>query len=154
MVKRAQAHAVWELGHLAGEELPEVAVDALVAGLDTPSLRVLAGLTAARMGRAAELSDRAPQELGHRPMVTLPPAREAALWAEATAAGAVEVLQGVGALGALSPRTDDAELEAALAEFSADGQRWQRVTPERRPAIERQILDRARAFLDRWPASK
>ena len=70
-------------------------------------------------------------------MVTLPPAREAALWAEATAAGAVEVLQGVGALGALSPRTDDAELEAALAEFSADGRRWQRATPERRPAIER-----------------
>jgi hypothetical protein len=151
-VKLAQAQALWESGQLAREELPEVAADALVAGLDTPSLRVLAGLTAARMDRAAALADRALQELGHRPMVRLPPAREAALWAEATAAGPVDVLQGVGVLWALSPRTDDAELRAALAGFFEDGQRWQRAIPER-PAIERQIVDRARGFLDRWPAS-
>jgi hypothetical protein len=63
------------------------------------------------------------------------------------------VLQGVGSLGALSPRTEDGELRAALAEFAADGQRWQQATLERRPGIERQILDRARAFLDRWLVS-
>jgi hypothetical protein len=45
-VKLAQADALWESGHLAREELPEVAVEALVAGFDTPSLRVLAGLPA------------------------------------------------------------------------------------------------------------
>jgi hypothetical protein len=106
------------------------------------------------MSRAADLLDRALQELGCRPMVTLPPAREAALWAEATAVGAVEVLQGVGALWALFSRTEDAELRAALAEFFKDGQRWQRAIPERRPRIEREILERARAFLDRWPASE
>jgi hypothetical protein len=63
------------------------------------------------------------------------------------------VLQGVVVLGALSPRTEDDELRAALAEFAADGQRWQRATLERRPGIERHILDRARAFLDRWLVS-
>ena len=153
-MKLAQAHALWESGQLATEELPEVAVEALVAGIDTPSLRVLAGLPAGRMSRAADLLDRALQELGQRPMVRLPPAREAALWAEATAAGAVKVFQGVIVLGGLSPRSEDAELRAALAEFAADGQRWQRATLERRPGIERQIMDRARAFLDRWPASR
>ena len=70
----------------------------------------------------------------------------------ATAAGVVGVLQGVGALLAVSSKTDDGELWAALAEFVADGQRWQRAIPEHRPAIERQIMDRAWAFLDRWPA--
>jgi hypothetical protein len=137
---------------LAGQELPKTAADALVTGLDTPSLRVLAGLAAARMHRADALSDRALQELGRRPMVPLPPAREAALWAEATAAGAVGVRQGVAALAAVSSRTDDTKLRAELAEFNADGQRWEQATWDHRPAIERQILDRARAFLDRWPA--
>jgi hypothetical protein len=137
---------------LADQELPKVAADALVIGLDTPSLRVLAGLTAVRMHRAAALSDRALQELGRRPMVPLPPAREAALWAEATAAGAVGVLQGVGALAAVSSRTADGELRAELAEFVADGQRWEQAPWDQRPVIERQILDRARALLGRWPA--
>ena len=110
-VKLAQAHALWESGQLATEELPEVAVEALVAGIDTPSLRVLAGLPAGRMSRAVDLLDRALQELGQRPMVRLPPAREAALWAEATAAGAIKVFQGVIILRGLSPRSEDAELQ-------------------------------------------
>jgi len=150
-VRCPQAQAKWELGHLAGERLPETAAAALIAGLDTPSLRVLAGLTPDRMHRAAALADRALQELGCRPMATLPPAREAALWAEAIAAGAVGVLQGVGALSTVSSRTDDAGLLAALAEIAADGHRWQQAIPER-PAIEQQLVDRARAFLVRWPA--
>jgi hypothetical protein len=113
------------LGYLAGEWLPQAAAAALVAGLDTPSLRCSPGLTADRMDRAAALADRALLELGCRPMATLPPAQEAVLWAEAVTAGAVGVLQGVGALSAVSSRTDDPELLAALAAFAADGHRWQ-----------------------------
>lgn len=84
-------------------------------------------------------------------MVMLPPAREAALWAEAITVGAVHVLQGVAALGALVSRAEDADLRVVLAEFVADGQRWLRSSTGRGPGIERQIKDRARAFLDRWP---
>jgi hypothetical protein len=150
-VRGAQAQAQWGLGYLAGERLPQPAAAALVAGLDTPSLRCSPGLTADRMDRAAALADRALQALGCRPMATLPPAREAALWAEMVTAGAVGVLQGVGALSAVSSRTDDQQLLAALAAFAADGQRWQQAIPERRPAIGRQLVDRARAFLPAGP---
>jgi hypothetical protein len=133
-----------------GSGLPQAAAAALAAGLDTPSLRCSPGLTADRMDRAADLADRALQALGCRPMATLPPAREAALWAEMVTAGAVGVLQGVGALSAVSSRTDDPELLATLAPFAADRHRWQQAIPERRPAIGRQLVDRARAFLARW----
>ena len=76
-------------------------MEALIAGLDSPSLRVLAGLTAARMDRAPDPLDQALQELGRRPVASLPPAREAALWAEAISAGAVPLRQGTHALWAM-----------------------------------------------------
>jgi hypothetical protein len=152
-VKLEEAEALWESDCLAREELPEVAVDALIAGLDSPSLRVLAGLNAARMDRAPDLLDRALQELGRRPVASLPPAREAALWAEAITAGAVPLLQGTHALWAMWRKTNDGELKAALLEFRVEQDRWEQASPQHRRGIERQVLTRARAFLARWPAT-
>jgi hypothetical protein len=40
-VKLEDAQALWESDCLTREELPEVAADALMAGLDSPSLRLL-----------------------------------------------------------------------------------------------------------------
>jgi hypothetical protein len=153
VVKLEDAQARWESDCLPREELPEVAADALMAGLDSPSLRVLAGLTAARMDRAPDLLDRALQELGRRPVASLPPAREAALWAEAITAGAVPLLQGTHALWAMWRKANDEELKAALLEFRVEHNRWQQASPEHRRRIEREILTRARAFLARWPAA-
>ena len=152
-MKVEDAEALWESDCLTREELPQVAVDALIEGLDSPSLRVLAGLTAARMDRAPDLWDRALQELGRRPMGLLPPAREAALWAEAISAGAVPVRQATQALWAMGAKANDGELKAALLEFRVEQDRWEQASPEHRRWIERQILTRARAFLARWPAT-
>ena len=143
---------MWASAGLTREELPEVAVDALIAGLDSPSLRVLAGLTATRMNRAPDLLDRALQELG-RSVASLPPAREAALWAEAISAGAVPLRQATQALGAMGGKANDGELQAALLEFRVEQDRWDQASPQHRRWIERQILTRARAFLARWPAT-
>ncbi len=152
-MKLEDAEALWESDGLARQELPQVAVDALIAGLDSPSLRVLAGLTATRMNRAPDLLDRALQELGRRPVALLPPAREAALWAEAITAGAVPVRQGTQALWAMGGKASDGELQAALLEFRVEQDRWDQASSQDRPGIERQILTRAWAFLARWPAT-
>jgi hypothetical protein len=152
-VNLEDAETLWASDGLTLEELPEVAVDALIAGLDSPSLRVLAGLTAARMDRAPDLLDRALQELGRRPVASLPPAREAALWAEAITAGAVPVRQGTQALWAMGGKANDGELKAALLEFRVEQDRWDQAGPQHRLLPSRQILTRAWAFLARWPAT-
>jgi hypothetical protein len=146
-----QAHALWSRGWLPREELPEVATAALVAGLDSPSLRVLAGLTAAELDRAHDLFNQVIRELG-RP----PPAPEVAVrWqavmeAQAIVAGAVPAHQGANALWWLWNDTSDEELQAALLDFEFDQERWEWATPEARPPIEREIVEHAREFIDRW----
>ena len=59
------AQAMWVLGLLPGERLPEVAATALEAGLDSQNLRILAGLTAVEIGDAPGLFELACRELGH-----------------------------------------------------------------------------------------
>ena len=61
------------LGQLDAAELPEAAVSALDAGLDSPALRVLAGLSNAELDEARELLETALMELG----VPVPTARDA-----------------------------------------------------------------------------
>ncbi|MEV4489623.1 hypothetical protein AB0K04_05835 [Micromonospora coxensis] len=51
-------------GDLASEELPMVAAQALAEGLDSPSLRVLAGLSRGEYREARELLDQVVDELG------------------------------------------------------------------------------------------
>jgi hypothetical protein len=57
------AHAYAVLGQLPAEDIPAIAVDALVDGLDTPTLRVLAGLVDGTPADARELFAAAVHEL-------------------------------------------------------------------------------------------
>jgi len=57
------ATAKMVLGLLRSDELPGVAVQALEVGCNSPSLRILAGLTADQCGDARRLFDRALSEL-------------------------------------------------------------------------------------------
>jgi hypothetical protein len=148
-----QAEALRALGRLPREELPEVATAALAAGVDSPSLQVLAGVTTAELDRAWDLFDQALRELGRRPVASgTPGQRQAVLWAKATAAGAVPALEGANALWSVWEDASDEELKAVLVEFLLDQERWERALPEHRPAVERQIVQRARALVHRWNA--
>jgi hypothetical protein len=72
-VERAAAQSV--LGLLASEALPSVAVSALAGGCDSPSLRILAGLTGNELSDANTLLHACLSELG----LKNPEAPEAAL---------------------------------------------------------------------------
>jgi hypothetical protein len=64
--------AQWALGQIWPERVPAQCTDLLLAGYDTPSLRVLAGLTVAELGRVNELLPRLFDELGlERPSDTV-----------------------------------------------------------------------------------
>jgi len=56
--------ALWVLGLLGAERLPEVAIDALEEGIDSPALRMLAGLVKNEIPEAATIFSRALKELG------------------------------------------------------------------------------------------
>jgi hypothetical protein len=114
---------------------------------------VLAGVTAAELDRAWDLFGQALHELGRRPVACETTGqREAVLWAKATAAVAVPALEGANALWSVWEDAVDQELQAALVEFLLDQERWERALPEHRPEVERQIVGRARALMDRWDA--
>jgi hypothetical protein len=56
--------ARWLLGEVRPESVPAICTDLLLAGYDTPSLRVLAGLTKAELERVRELLPQLFNELG------------------------------------------------------------------------------------------
>ncbi|MFH0727106.1 MAG: hypothetical protein V2B19_12300 [Pseudomonadota bacterium] len=58
------AQALWILDLLAIDHLPEVALDALEVGLDTPALRMLAGLVSNEVEDAPQIFTQALKELG------------------------------------------------------------------------------------------
>ena len=146
-----QAQALWSRGSLPREELPEVATAALVAGLDSPSLRVLAGLTTVELDRAHDLFDQALRELGRPPPAPEVGVRwQAVMAAQAIVAGAVPAHRGANDLSGLWDDTSDEELQAALLDFDQDTEWWESATPEARPGIEREIVEHAREFIDRW----
>ena len=57
------AAANWNLGYLASEELPRIALAWLSTGLDSPSLRILAGESQPIMSEVGPMFERALQEL-------------------------------------------------------------------------------------------
>ncbi|WDZ87745.1 hypothetical protein [Micromonospora cathayae] len=89
-------------GELASEELPMIAAEALAEGLDTPSLRELAGLSAGEYREARELLDRVVAELGLPAL----PDEDQAVWemavlaARRMVAGAVAPVDGAQAIAA------------------------------------------------------
>lgn len=58
------AAAYWSLGMLTSNKLPEIATAALLEGLDSPSLRILAGEYDPIMAEVGPLFERALRELG------------------------------------------------------------------------------------------
>lgn len=141
--------AGWRMvnGELRSEDLPQLATDALVRGLDTPSLRVLAGQDPADVRDSADLFRRALDELG----VSLP-AHDEAAWslARMTAQGIVDgvVSPAVGAneiWGSAYHRVDDSgdlRIFVGLASMLDDH-------PEDSAAIEKQIVMAAKELLQR-----
>lgn len=71
--------ALWVLGLLAADRLPEVARGALEAGLDSPSLRMLASLMPNELAEAPDLFVRSWTELGFLPMSRPAAARKYAI---------------------------------------------------------------------------
>jgi hypothetical protein len=69
------AEAMWTLGLLTSDMLPGIAVRALEAGLDSPSLRQLAGLDSTDLAEAEHLFRKTLSELGREILTT----RQAAL---------------------------------------------------------------------------
>ncbi len=57
------AQALWELGLLGVERLPEIALQALEAGVDSPALRMLAGLMGSEREEASKIFKQALKEL-------------------------------------------------------------------------------------------
>jgi len=70
------AEALWVLGKLPAEALPEVACEALAKGADGPALRQLAGLQNPTRREVDDLFERALAELGRK----LPSKRDAGLY--------------------------------------------------------------------------
>jgi hypothetical protein len=58
------AAAYWRLGLLRSERLPQIAVETLDGGLDSPSLRILAGERNCSMATGGPLFERSLMELG------------------------------------------------------------------------------------------
>ncbi len=91
--------ARWVLGHITSDQVPGIAVAALLAGFDTPTLRVLAGESSPIMSEVEPQMERAFAELGLESLE-----REAAgeviarSWARSIVAGDVTPYEGAKAI--------------------------------------------------------
>ena len=64
------AHALYSIGRLSGEDLPELASDLLASGIDTSAVRELAGLCRPTVRDAGPVFERVLADLG-RPTMTV-----------------------------------------------------------------------------------
>jgi hypothetical protein len=62
------AQALWCLGQLPPEDIPEIACQALERGFDSPTIRKLAGLHKPVASDIGDLFDRAMIEMGRKPL--------------------------------------------------------------------------------------
>lgn len=151
------AIAFWRLGRLTGDALAAAAGDALAAGHDSPSLRVLAGEVRPPLSDAEPLFARSLRELSF----VVPGEHEAALcvarhYAAEIVAGRLTPYEGAsriwgevygadGSLSELSPFVALAdEYEYCEAEAEASGDRYGR----RRAEVEADIVEEAKRLLE------
>ena len=134
------------LGLVLPEELPRVAVDALEAGCDSPSLRVLAGLTMTEIGEARQLFDRVLGELqlrnASRQQAVVQLAKERA---REILSGERSPYQGAKEIWQLSLRLHEVHLPE-LDSFIYYASEWEN-RPEDRYVFEAGIVDAARELL-------
>jgi hypothetical protein len=140
------------VGSLAPEQLPMVAAEALARGVDSPSLRALAGLGRSEVREARDLFSAAMTELGHPPASTeqalLRQARGVAIdfinrrTSEPEAADAI-----AGILYRLVDRGGQERWSELLRRFDLLAAQWQ-TAPNLRPDIEVSIRQAVYELLD------
>jgi hypothetical protein len=139
--------AKWALGLIPGEALPRIATDALEAGLDTPSLRLLAGEMRTTLGETGPIFDEALDELG----VPVPDRSRAALvvareYATQISDGTVSPYEGAREIFALHADLLGSTLE--LGPFAYWVSEWQEAdTSDRREYCDTAIRAAAHALL-------
>ncbi|WP_446220111.1 hypothetical protein [Micromonospora sp. IBHARD004] len=132
-------------GDLASEELPMIAAQALAEGLDSPSLRELAGLSRGEYREARELLDQVVDELGLHQL----PDEDQAVWEAASScarrmvSGAISPVDGAHALAAYAGSLGFPEPLATFA-FLAD--LWEDNAAER-AQLEQDMVREAGAML-------
>ena len=131
------------LGLTLSEDLVGVAIEALEDGRDSPSLRVLAGLSGSDVTQARALFDRVLEELG----IVRPSMRDAALLlaretAREIVSGTVEPYEGAKRIWELARSAPDESL-SELDPFIYAASEWED-RPEDRGHFERGILAEAR----------
>lgn len=138
------------LGLLRREDLPDLAVDSIMRGLDSPSLGELAGLSAGDLSDAFDLIRAALDELGVS--IPSPDERDAALWtviraeAHAMVAGRrppIDSARWIWQVAAL-----EVEEEGDLRVFIGLASEWDD-HPSERPRLERAIVSAAQELLAR-----
>ncbi|MFI7284714.1 hypothetical protein ACIBOV_31105 [Micromonospora chersina] len=133
------------VGDLASEELPMVAAQALAEGLDSPSLRELAGLSRGDYREARELLDQVVHELGLPEL----PDEEQAVWevvasyARRVVSGAITPVDGAHAIAAFGGSLGFPE---PLATFAYLADLWEDNAAER-AQLEQEIEREAEALL-------
>lgn len=156
---RRWIQARWTLGLVPSERAPAIALQALEGGLDTPTLRVLAGESNPRLSEVGPLFDRALGELGCTPLT-----REAAgeiitmRWARSIVRGEVSAYEGARAIWSevCDPLDGGGRLFAfkRLASEHEDYRFARESAPpgtydERVRECEEEIIEKARALLAR-----
>jgi hypothetical protein len=134
-------------GQLAPDRMPQAAIDLLVAGFDSPALRLAAGLDGADPREQRATFGKALEELGELPLTREEVGRRLfRLWAERIDAGEVEPLDGARALWHLETRCD-VQLPDRLGEYGAlDSDDLS--DPEVERAYRREVREAARRWLD------
>ncbi|MGC5018326.1 hypothetical protein [Micromonospora sp. DT47] len=132
-------------GELASEELPMIAAQALANGLDSPSLRELAGLSRGEYREARELLDQVIDELGLPEL----PDEDRAVWevarsyARRTVFGAIAPVDGA---HAIASHAGSLMFPEPLATFAFLTDLWQDNVGER-AQLEQDIVREAEALL-------
>jgi len=102
------AQMLWTLGLLEPSDLPEVATKSLVAGLDTPSLRILAGSDGEESLTLNKLFEQVLSEGGLSPLTRAEAARRyAAVISGCILRGDVTTIEGARIIGTAARRVDD-----------------------------------------------
>ncbi|MFL5407223.1 MAG: hypothetical protein ACJ79O_15390, partial [Myxococcales bacterium] len=102
------AQILWTLGFLGPDELPEIATKALVAGLDTPSLRCLAGSDGEDSPTLNKLFEEVLSELGLAGMTRADAARRyAAMVSGQILRGEVSPIEGARLIVGAARRVDE-----------------------------------------------
>ena len=136
--------ALWWLGQLRPEALPQIATDALVAGYDAPALWELAALPNADLSTGTALFAQALEELGRPEPVRVELYRRLAIeFARQITEGEVGAYEGA---RHIAVEVAEACPEVDVRAFSDMVEEWER-HPERRQECEAAIVAGARALL-------